>query len=298
LNANGLCVCPSINLISNIGDGDQATHTKKDNRVRLEVKNFQNPITHALPELNKRLTFAYEKKMGLTSAITIFRNILEDIRISIKKSAKTFLSFLLIRKKNRIVIASTGRSGSTMLFDAITSAFVKTKISNGLLNKIFLRKLCSGYLNRMHDIDIFSPIILKTHDIIDKKYVDKAKFVFVYGDPLESAQSVDNMVHNKGLVWFEEHQYHLRASGEYKDLYVQDVLNFESQIKAWFGIKSDKVMIIRYDELWDRTDELSEFLGFPIILPARRERSSKILSANYDAKLFARLRRLIATRIG
>jgi hypothetical protein len=298
LNAKGLCECPAVNLVSNIGDGEDATHTKKDNRIRLPVGKYRDSINCVNVALNRRLTSHYEKKMGLCSFRIAIRNILKDIKILLKTKLKVFLRILLIKKNVRIVVASTGRSGSTMLFNAISSSFIDNNHKRivSCLGRSFLKKLCSGYLDRIQDIGLFSPTILKTHDLIDTSQIDKAKFIFVYADPLDSAQSVEKVVQEKGLIWFEEHQYHLRGSGEYKDLYEKDVLNFENQIKTWTNVNSDRVMIIRYEELWDRVDELSDFVGFPVNLPERRERSPKKPPASYNTKLFARLRGWITNR--
>lgn len=64
LNNRGLCISAESNMISNIGDGIDATHTRKDNRMRLETQGINSQFEYVRPFLNKKLTAWYEKKMG------------------------------------------------------------------------------------------------------------------------------------------------------------------------------------------------------------------------------------------
>ena len=83
LNNCGLCVSAKTNMISNIGDGIDATHTKKDNRMRLGTKKLNGALVYIQPENNKKLTSWYEKNMG---SYQLIRAAIYIIRSKIKKS--------------------------------------------------------------------------------------------------------------------------------------------------------------------------------------------------------------------
>ena len=75
LRHSGLCLTCNSNLISNIGDGIDATHTFIDDRVRLPTQPIVGTLTYAKPVLDVRLTRWFERKMGLCdfrSAVKIF----------------------------------------------------------------------------------------------------------------------------------------------------------------------------------------------------------------------------------
>ena len=106
--------------------------------------------------------------------------------------------------------------------------------------------------------------------------------------------SVEKMVEMHGRFWFDTHQFHLQASGDYENLYQKDVLNYERQIISWLGNSEQKVFGIQFEEIWDRVDEISEYLGFKIILPDKRERKKKPSDIKYNMKLFTHLRSLMS----
>ena len=68
LNAGGLCVSPSSNLISNIGNTPDASHTREDPRAGLRVTSLPSDWRHYTPSflrISRRLTRFYELNMGL-----------------------------------------------------------------------------------------------------------------------------------------------------------------------------------------------------------------------------------------
>ena len=98
------------------------------------------------------------------------------------------------------------------------------------------------------------------------------------------------MVLKKGHSWFEQHQYHLKASGSYKELFDKDVLNYKGQIKSWMLKKhNNDLLCIAYEELWDKVDAISEFLGFKVELPKKHGRISKALPSKLNEQLFSDL---------
>jgi hypothetical protein len=137
-----------------------------------------------------------------------------------------------------------------------------------------------------------NPPWFSTHDLFVSPPAGHYKYIFVFADPLDSAMSVDKMVEENGESWFRSHQDHLRAVGEYRDLYTRDVLNYEGQLESWLGLRRDDVFCVEYEDLWERTDGLSSFLGFELVLPPRRPRQATPAVERGDLSLFERLREL------
>lgn len=205
---------------------------------------------------------------------------------SVKKYIKKKLLSLVFQKNHKIVIASTGRAASTMLVDAVAESLVQHKFhlrSNNSLARIVKNRLM-GYVDRIITLPDESCVICKTHDTYDCPPTTEFKYVFVYGDPLDSAKSVEKIVEREGKQWFELHQYHLKASGNYSDLFQVDVLNYQGQIKSWMSFKHRNVICIDYDDLWKKNDLLTDFLGFEVKLPERKLRLPKreIKDINYE----------------
>lgn len=294
LNANGLVVCPLSNLISNLGDGADATHTNNDReRMRLPVssqKKFEySAIRHSIA-----LTNWYESKMGLRSVQAYLRYHLYQGQLKIKSKLKSLAVHFLFSGQRPIVIASTGRSGSTMLTTALAQSLVSSRFSKLPRSlEALLIGLSQGYVDRLHQVQQKKSPILKTHDIYDERYRDHAKYIFVYGDPLDCATSVYSIGEKRGRHWIEEHIFHLAGRGSPLDLFDIDVLNYEQQIASW-GAASD-ALLLHYEDLWDRADEISKFVGFRVSLPKRRWRTEKQQPDSYNIELFERLLRLSDT---
>lgn len=148
-----------------------------------------------------------------------------------------------------------------------------------------------GYVDSIKSVDTVPYLICKTHDELTQLDTD-VKFIFVYGDPFDSALSVNSMVQRLGIDWFSEHQQHLRASGEFCDLYKKDVLNYEGQINSWMAVRRTNIFCVDYDDLWSMIDELERFCEFPIELPERRIRESTSRPELVQSELFEKLRHI------
>lgn len=291
LNGGGLVISARSNLISNLGDGADATHTQVDSRSRLPTESFVQPSRELKVAPNKELNTWFEEKMGLRSIRRAVRILVRRGITRGKATGGRLLRLMMFRETCPIVIASTGRSGSTMLFGAITESFSASRFirqRNPLKN--LLRRISSGYLDRISDIRPGLPPILKTHDVYHDRFEGSGRFIFIYGDPLESAMSVEETGRTRGAEWIEEHIYHLGGHGSPREIYQKDVLNFRNQILSWGSAKS--ALCIHYDDLWSFSQEISEFLGFPVELPKRRERTAKQRPTSYNKTLFDELQAL------
>lgn len=206
---------------------------------------------------------------------------------------RLFVRFLFGRE-DKIVIASTGRAGSTMLFDVIADSMIERRLHLRPTNPFSraIKKICTGYVYRLNDLPDETSLICKTHDVCENAPTTGFKYIFIYGDPLDSAMSVEQMVRKFGHDWFLSHQKNLRAFGEFSELYEKDVLNYEGQLTSWLPQRSSRILCIDYDDLWSEEGRLSEFVGFSVKLPTRRTRQEKPQKSQINMALFSELRGL------
>ena len=115
LNAGGLVICPRENQIINIGDGIDATHTIGDSRTNLPVKDFTDFKPTYKVRLNKNLTKWYEGQMRLRKIKPVVQYLLIDSFLKLKAFCKKYFIWFFFGYSNKIVVASSGRSGSTIM---------------------------------------------------------------------------------------------------------------------------------------------------------------------------------------
>ena len=197
---------------------------------------------------------------------------------NIKNIVRKISLHILFPKENKIIIASSGRSGSTMLYYSLADSLILKKLhlnSNNIVAH-YIKRLCTGFVKRIKTLPNEPYLVCKTHDIYDNPPKSNYKYIFIYGDPLDSAMSVEKEVNKKGLGWFLKHQKYLRAFGNYDDLYRKDIHNYKGQIENWLNQRKKNIFCVDYDDLWSEVDLLSKFVGFEVRLPPRRPRQDKI----------------------
>lgn len=210
----------------------------------------------------------------------------------VKYFIRAILFGLLFGGTEPIVVASTGRSGSTLVFDTIAESFIRAYFPRMREIPFVGNRLASWskcFIDRLSNMDDSPAPIKKTHALYSDEYRDKAMYLFVYGPPLESAISVKSMTEKNGERWFQNHLYHLESKGTLDQLFTEDILRYEDQMRSWGNSSNRNVLCIHYSELWEREAELSEFLGFKITLPEKRARAAKQTPEQYDVTLFDRL---------
>ncbi len=188
-------------------------------------------------------------------------------------------------KSSPILVASMGRSGSTVLYDAIGEAISRNRLpflSNKYVAKIFKdqawdlskKNLVPGWVYKTHGL---------AHELPDNSEVI---VIFIYGSATDAALSVHSCRERYGLNWIERHFKHLRSNGTFEDLGMKDVLRFSDQINGWTKKTGTRRLIVHYDELWDNVDILSNFLNMRIKLPKKLERKKSNESSEIK-KLFS-----------
>ena len=168
-----------------------------------------------------------------------------------------------------LVVASPGRSGSSMLFIELARAMSKERFGVGSTYlKDFAWDLSAKKLRR--------GMVYKTHDYPDALYGrESVRCVFVFGSAIDSVISTLKQEKIKGQGWIAAHLAHLKSDGEFRDVVQRDVLGILPQITAWSTFESCPVLCVRYEALWDAERQIREFTDLPFELPVWRARQSK-----------------------
>ena len=216
------------------------------------------------------------------------------------KSLRTFLKRTLIgylfpQDNLKIVIAGTGRCASTLFTRCVAQSYLRSNHKYlFFFFGYYISRLLVEYIEDLSLIDsVISPIV-KTHDLYSPRfYSNNIKYIFIYGDPLLSAISVANQRESRGDGWVNLHIRHLRGKGTANEIFCDDVLNFEGQLRAW---APSNAMMLRYPDYWKQQDIISKYLGFNFLLPLYIDRLKDFENESvperykYSPKLFDYLR--------
>ena len=163
LNKQGLVVSPRENLVSNVGVGSDATHTKIDNiKMSLDTGQFSPPNICCLPSANQKLTIFYAHRMGLKFHPKLLKWSLHKFIKYFLKFIKTLIASILFIGAPTFIVASTGRAGSTLLARSIGRSIVKARygwLPASIQN--FLSKFTVGFVSRLSNLNWFNayPIV-------------------------------------------------------------------------------------------------------------------------------------------
>jgi hypothetical protein len=171
-----------------------------------------------------------------------------------------------------VLVASMGRSGSTVCYNAISEGMARERFGPVPLQN--MKKVRSPAWE-VANLSFEPGMVYKTHVLADELPRSfTGKVVFTFARASDAALSVLTCKDRYGTDWLREHFDHLRANGDFSELGERDVLRFEEQVDGWLNLHGHDIMAIRYDALWDHVDELSDFVGFEVQLPDKRARQS------------------------
>lgn len=118
----------------------------------------------------------------------------------------------------------------------------------------------------------------------DEQVDEDFRVIYVFGDPAEAVVSV----FRRGLADFHIRRM-LGPLGAWPDgatlaeylAFPDDPFRTAAHFDAWWGAsRRYPILFVRYDDLWERIDEVVEFVGLPAALartfPARRARQSRV----------------------
>jgi hypothetical protein len=182
-----------------------------------------------------------------------------------------------------IVIASMGRSGSTLVYDAVVDAVIA---SSPLRRIIWPKKLTADWSWTLGEKALQNGVVYKSHDYPDRLKGTKARCLFLFGSCLDAATSVHSAIERFGPAWVNEHFERLKSDGSFSELFDRDVLGFESQIRSWATTEVVPTLCLRFDSLWANNEKLNDFLGMRVRLPPRRPRKIEL----YDTSVLKALK--------
>ena len=120
------------------------------------------------------------------------------------------------------------------------------------------------------DADIQDGEIIKTHDRAPDVIPDHWRVIYLYGDPDVIRRSVMTQSEDWKRVHFDH--FGKVFVDDQMSLIDGDGLDLIGNAASWVG--RDNVLHIHYDELFESTELISEFLGITITLPKRIKRST------------------------
>lgn len=166
-----------------------------------------------------------------------------------------------------IVVASNGRSGSSLTYDTLRKARNR---------RFWCKKQDYIFEARLQDAPLVPGTITKTHDFPDAlRGRRNVRVVFCFGSTRDSALSVYSALERFGPKWIEDHFFHLAAKGTFDDLFRHDVLRQAEQVQRWATFEDVPVLCLRYEAIWRRQQEIADFTGLKFDPPQRRKRTPK-----------------------
>ena len=173
-----------------------------------------------------------------------------------------------------IIQASYGRSGSTMMYNALAEAMSQARFGR-------TRPFVWDESWTLGEKTLRKGIVYKTHDYPQAiAGRDDLRCVFVFGAATDAALSVIAQEDTRGRDWIDDHLDHLKAPGSYDDILTEDSLGIARQLEAWSTFDGAPVLCLRYEGLWDNLEAIRDFAEVPVTLPPRRPRAEKPASAD------------------
>lgn len=213
--------------------------------------------------------------------------------MSAKLVIKSLLFKMAFYSGRKIIIVSSGRAGSTLLYRTLIDYYVRHYSRFYHSNQFaFWARVMSRPVMEIKDIRWYHPPVIKAHSPAPVAERLNWKYIFVFSDPSQSVMSVQKVVAERGEDWFYEHQKNLGGSGSISKLFEEDVLNYENQLKNWAFTGRSDILSIYYDDIWEREAEIQKFLDMDVQLPPKRPRAISEQQQMLDPRLEERMKNL------
>ena len=187
----------------------------------------------------------------------------------IRRTTKNYMQRLPTRH-GPIVVASFGRAGSTLVYDAVVEAMSRKRFGT---THDFAQRIIRDVAYDRPPKKFRAGAVYKTHlnpEILSGKGL---RAIFMFGSAENAALSVHAQIHLKGEDWVKQHFKHLQRAYRIDRILQEDVLGFQDQCAAWMGYQHIPVLCLRYETLWNNLDKLSAFCNLDIALPQYRQRT-------------------------
>lgn len=189
----------------------------------------------------------------------------------------------------KVIIASTGRSGSTFLRHHIVYSFINKylripyKFQNPDLkeyivgtnttfkrdqlsffdHKVFSSTMSWGDIIDYNNLDE-KKIFIKTHDYYRIKN-DTIKYIFIFRDPLAILTSILSKIDNSDTDFLSSHLTNLNSDYNIDNIFEKDILNYIDLSNSYIKNKNEgNIFFLDFENLANSSESLSDFLGFNI----------------------------------
>jgi hypothetical protein len=202
---------------------------------------------------------------------------------------KNILKKLLAKTNSKleypVVVASCGRSCSTLLTMAIAESASKIKANLGGYS---LKHGIVMYEWRLKKANFVDGMVYKTHDLppVETDEVRKVKFIYTYSDPYKIISSPVKKERELGKKWIKDHSWRLRGEAKsMENAFREDVIGFKKNFELWRKKENIDILLLRANEIWKQKDKIEDHIGITVSLPERRERTSDIKEIDSEEKI-------------
>ena len=183
------------------------------------------------------------------------------------------LRYWAVRYGAAPVIASLGRSGSTMLTESCARSLLPSRI---LCKSEIIRNSLIRNAWTFTDAEFHKGFVYKTHDYPPASQLpDHVRIIYLYADPIEVVVSILQQYRKYGPEWIEEHADHMKVNNiNIRKICEDDIFRLEDHFDKWIGASGIPLLAIRYDKIWEYKSLISQFFGVPIELPPFQKRNA------------------------
>lgn len=168
-----------------------------------------------------------------------------------------------------VIVASMGRSGSTLTFSILSKAA-----------RTWLNRNPGLFCASLDEAPFKRGTIIKTHDYpgaLRARHHEAVRVLFVFGATYDAALSVYSCRDRLGVEWVAEHFRNCKSPAGFDDLFRFDALGMAQQIKEWSVFDQVPVMCVRLDALWQHAADIARFTGYTFDLPPKRARIDHVV---------------------
>lgn len=194
------------------------------------------------------------------------------------KNTAAIMSYWLYRYCSYpVIVASTGRSGSTMLCHSIMNSSFKEKTGLKSPRFVFFPAFSPDKALRMK---YRVGGVYKTH-LLPEYIPNHVKKIFIFDSPIITYTSFNLCIERYGKKWGIQHLKNLQSPYEIKDINKDvDFLNYEAQLLSWLEYK--EALCINFRDLWRYQEKMSAYLEMPLLFPSQIERKTRVDGDNMN----------------
>ena len=185
----------------------------------------------------------------------------------------------------RPIVASSGRSGTTVLLIAIKEA-LKPFDFKGVTTKQIQKTPRWNHAT-------------KTHGFPPKNLDDKSRLIFIFGNPYNSVYSYLRIHRTLDVAeTFIPEAIRLTAASKLasiEDICVKDIFQAEKRFDAFYQKHPFKLMTLRYETMWKHQETVADFLeisNFRLPEFYKRESNKSVCSAEENKQILTTYKKL------